>query len=762
MEISKGLQEEIILVQNKLKNAIRDHQICVGRLKDEPNNSDILGKIQEIQLHIVSLGRCQKQIVERLRKEVEVYRAENANGGKVSLAALLGLNNNNHITTYNDKKDEVKVQANGIDVRRSSRDNYDDFGRNGGVSGRRNLCAKERSSSVETLSADEDVIEVSNDENSTERQSETSEIEASVMEDDQSNVKQVNFLSNLGLITTGQLCELQNKKTERKRRSTANPQFVYPNWDLPSKRKRHAYLQSVGTAPQTRQTTARLNGPSPPPVKAPPKSTSPPTKTISKNSIPQQKSAVRPNILRTMQETRASQNRSKLDNGTSQREAKVVETKSVHIPGLPSSLTIERIENDTAVCINCRNPGTLTMCDTCSANYHISCHTISPPPPRQCPKCVQKKKEEERSTPIIKKDDELEEKERERYEQRERNSDLRLQVYELEKRSQLLGQSLQLQHRMRQELLGKQEKTQKSIKRLVDFIKLMQQSNDKSHPAQSASFQPPPSSSPLLQVPSPPPTPTPRCPPSPSPPTSPTPPSASTPSPIITRASPTSNPIPQLPIPLIQLSNSTSLSKSCQPPRLSRSYQRISPKLEISMQSPQISPNHRPCSSTSSPEVPRSPSQDSIQSVHPQTTWNHRTSPKNHVHQYRVTNQMPITPSPPQIHQMDQTQLSNHVSVLTQSQIHQLPSSPSPHLADNQNHQTPQLPQLTPRNQVIYTTQCSQAITSPISSPIVLMNHRGTIYGDRPVSHTGSQEDSPRIEQRITDLDSPPPSSPNT
>lgn len=37
-----------------------------------------------------------------------------------------------------------------------------------------------------------------------------------------------------------------------------------------------------------------------------------------------------------------------------------------------------------------------------------------------------------------------EEKEKERYELRERNSDLRLQVYELEKRSQLLGQSLQV------------------------------------------------------------------------------------------------------------------------------------------------------------------------------------------------------------------------------------------------------------------------------------------------------------------------------
>lgn len=37
-----------------------------------------------------------------------------------------------------------------------------------------------------------------------------------------------------------------------------------------------------------------------------------------------------------------------------------------------------------------------------------------------------------------------EEKERERYELRERNSELRLQVYELEKRSQLLSQSLQV------------------------------------------------------------------------------------------------------------------------------------------------------------------------------------------------------------------------------------------------------------------------------------------------------------------------------
>lgn len=85
----------------------------------------------------------QKQVVERLRKEVEAYQAQNSNGVKVSVASLLGLtnnnnninnnyhansNNNNHITPDNDQaKDDivqVKVQANGLSKRRRlSKDN---------------------------------------------------------------------------------------------------------------------------------------------------------------------------------------------------------------------------------------------------------------------------------------------------------------------------------------------------------------------------------------------------------------------------------------------------------------------------------------------------------------------------------------------------------------------------------------------------------------------------------------------------------------
>ncbi|XP_015593393.1 mucin-5AC isoform X4 [Cephus cinctus] len=512
MEISKSLQEEILSVQSKLKNAIRDHQICVGKLKDDPNNTDILGQIQEIQLHIVSLGRCQKQVVQRLRKEVEDFKADNVNGAKVSVASLLGINNNNHITNNNEDRSELaqSKEINGIS-RRTSKDDYEEVVHNGDVpspTSQENDRAKERPYSVETISGEDEVIEVSLDENSHEKP------EEDPVEKKIESMEQTTFLGNLGLITIDRFTELQNKRAERKRRSTANPQFVYSNWEIPTKRKRYSYLQSAGNAPQTRQTTARLNGPSPPPSKtSPPKSSSPSTRTPTKSLIPTQKATTRPNILRNAQESKVFPGKGKLENGSSQvqlpsaKSVQSVGSKAVHIPGLPSSLTIERIENDSSVCIHCRNPGTLTICDNCSANYHVSCHSVSPAPSRTCPKCAPKCKDREDGPAMsCKKDDELEEKERERYELRERNSDLRLQVYELEKRSQLLGQSLQAQHRTRQELLGKQEKTQRSIKRLVDFIKLMQLTRDNtSCPTSSASTsfhrQPSSSQSPPIQSP---------------------------------------------------------------------------------------------------------------------------------------------------------------------------------------------------------------------------------------------------------------------
>ena len=76
-------------------------------------------------------------MVQRLRKEVEAFKADNANGSKVSIASLLGINNNNHIIKNNETKrgisDAKDVEnINGLDTRLSKED-YEEEIRNNDV-----------------------------------------------------------------------------------------------------------------------------------------------------------------------------------------------------------------------------------------------------------------------------------------------------------------------------------------------------------------------------------------------------------------------------------------------------------------------------------------------------------------------------------------------------------------------------------------------------------------------------------------------------
>lgn len=89
----------------------------------------------------------------------------------------------------------------------------------------------------------------------------------------------------------------------------------------------------------------------------------------------------RPNILRNASENKVYTGKGKVENGSNSMPLPIVGTKTiqstgssrtVHIPGLPSSLTIERIENDSIVCIRCRNPG---QCHVLL--YNKSCTYIS-------------------------------------------------------------------------------------------------------------------------------------------------------------------------------------------------------------------------------------------------------------------------------------------------------------------------------------------------------------------------------------------------
>ncbi|CAH2092148.1 unnamed protein product [Euphydryas editha] len=74
MEVSNEIKEDIRKTQTDLKNAIRVHQIWVARLQDDENNVHFKTKVYEAEKEIVAIGQAQKLVVDRLRRELELYQ----------------------------------------------------------------------------------------------------------------------------------------------------------------------------------------------------------------------------------------------------------------------------------------------------------------------------------------------------------------------------------------------------------------------------------------------------------------------------------------------------------------------------------------------------------------------------------------------------------------------------------------------------------------------------------------------------------------
>nr|CAD7266151.1 unnamed protein product [Timema shepardi] len=154
------------------------------------------------------------------------------------------------------------------------------------------------------------------------------------------------FMSAVGLVTREALSELQNRRVERKKRSTANHmQFVYgDSWDLCQKRKKSNYL-ATGVS----KSNSEVKRSSPAAIDI--KRLSPPTK-----------------------ETQTQQ-----------------ASSSVHIPGLPSSLIIERLSSNQPLCKICRKTDNVKVCTNCVNSYHESCAKDSE---GSCPECYSRSQEE--------------------------------------------------------------------------------------------------------------------------------------------------------------------------------------------------------------------------------------------------------------------------------------------------------------------------------------------------------------------------------
>ncbi|XP_034249085.1 uncharacterized protein LOC117649971 [Thrips palmi] len=263
------LHNEIRTVQSQLKTAIQNHQMIVFKLKDRPVSIKLRVQMCNIQRHIVSLGERQKKLLTQLRQELE------ANGGSMKMSPLQNLRPNPLYPQLSSKSQPIKKELINIKCE-SILDGYENTNNiqakpevphtsrrksklvaitdlpltNGhSVPSPTPVLKENTPSSTPSSSPTHSSNPVKQPKQRTAR---VESIPTSSVSDESQDAfvnlpadpetrKKLQFMTALSLVTREVLTELKNRRTERKRRSTANPHFLYGSI-LEQKRKRTSYL----------------------------------------------------------------------------------------------------------------------------------------------------------------------------------------------------------------------------------------------------------------------------------------------------------------------------------------------------------------------------------------------------------------------------------------------------------------------------------------------------------------------------------------
>ncbi|XP_077994749.1 PHD finger protein 21A-like [Glandiceps talaboti] len=239
--------------------------------------------------------------------------------------------------------------------------------------------------------------------------------------------KKVEFMASLGLITPQTLEEIQSKRTERKRRSTANPQFSnYGQYEPDRKRHVGSYLSAHPTNEKKRRGR-------------------PPKFSDSRPSSPEED-----------------------ENGNGSQ--------------LLLRLNKSQLNNDghDDICAVCKQSGELLMCDTCSLVYHLGC--LDPPLTSipagiwMCPKCQAGKEGQWPGTLAVVHSYIAHKTQREEEKKRlvKRQSELKSERSQLEKKAQQLKEKIMHEMKMKGQLLENNKQTQSALDKLKNFLKLFQ------------------------------------------------------------------------------------------------------------------------------------------------------------------------------------------------------------------------------------------------------------------------------------------------
>ncbi|KAF7251771.1 PHD finger protein 21A [Varanus komodoensis] len=263
--------------------------------------------------------------------------------------------------------------------------------------------------------------------------------------------KKLAFMVSLGLVTHDHLEEIQSKRQERKRRTTANPVYSGAVFEPERKKSAVTYLNS------TMHPGTRKRG--------------------------------RPPKYNTVLGFGALTPTSPLSSHPDSPENEKTETTftfpaSVQPVSLPSpSSTDGDIHED--FCSVCRKSGQLLMCDTCSRVYHLDC--LDPPlktiPKGMwiCPKCQDQMLKKEEAIPwpgtlaivhsyIAYKTAKEEEKQK----LLKWSSDLKQEREQLEQKVKQLSNSITKCMEMKNTILAKQKEMHRSLEKVKQLIRLIQ------------------------------------------------------------------------------------------------------------------------------------------------------------------------------------------------------------------------------------------------------------------------------------------------
>ncbi|XP_047023513.1 uncharacterized protein LOC124632651 isoform X2 [Helicoverpa zea] len=485
MEVSNEIKEDIRKTQSDLKNAIRIHQVWVARLQEDENNMHLRSKVNEAEKEIIAIGQTQKLVVDRLRRELELYQQrlkarnkhiniENDNryvaqqlrdhqiqyrsrNRTVSLLKPSVLNEI-HIKTENNSDEikdnnvsdveiEIKLSNEKENSNHSETDDKDKYQRN--FSQLPNAVHDSRNNFVNVLNKVKEAFSGPKHQDNNDWQEQKSDSDSSqagelsptpspppLPEPGEPVTKEV-FLRLIGLITPLQRELLEKKRNERRKRSTTSTNrndFLYGNYEMLPKKKKYnqfPYLQTHNDPPQTRSAKLRK------------------------------------------QQSQNKTSREGSPSGSSTENKGWSNGKPAWAATLPASLSVEPVyATQKKACHVCgRNDvaSLLAWCATCGVWQHTGCGRAG----GDCARCGAALPEPHGAAaapdPATHKQlyrDKL----AERKSLQEKNIKLCVELRKLEMRAASLKENLDEHNAEKRQLLADQIKTQRNLQKLLDFI----------------------------------------------------------------------------------------------------------------------------------------------------------------------------------------------------------------------------------------------------------------------------------------------------